>query len=310
MSAVFASLIPVFLVIATGWAARVTGFIEEKHWAGMERVTYVVFFPALVIDTLARADLSSVPVLGVGGALIASILLVAGLTLVLRPFLESAFGIDGPSFTSVFQGATRWNTFVAVAVAGALFGQRGVALMAVAIAAMVPLLNVLALYVFVRFAGGPRQNPRQLLLTFVTNPFIWSCAIGLLLNPLQSYLPKPFFSYVDIIGRAALSAGLLVVGAGLDIRSLVKPRAVHFIAIGLKLLLLPVVAVTIARLVGVERPDIAVVVVASSVPSASAAYVLARQLGGNAPLMAEILTIQTLLAMLTMPLMMGLLTFQ
>jgi predicted permease len=49
-------------------------------------------------------------------------------------------------------------------------------------------------------------------------------------------------------------------------------------------------------------------VIAASVPTASAAYVLARQLGGDAPLMAEILTLQTLLAMITMPLMVALLS--
>jgi hypothetical protein len=179
--------------------------------------------------------------------------------------------------------------------------------MAVAIAAMVPLLNVLALYVFVRFAGGPRQSPRQILRTFVTNPFIWSCAVGLLLNPVGQWLPAPVLGYVDIVGRAALAAGLLVVGAGLDLKSLSRPGPPHFLAIVLKLVALPVIAVLIARFLGVDGPDLAVAVIASSVPTASASYVLARQLGGNAPLMAEILTIQTLLALATMPLMMALL---
>ncbi len=307
MSSVFASLIPVFLVIATGWLARVTGFVDEKHWAGLERVTYVIFFPALIIDTLVRADLGSVPVVSVGGALIAAILTMSALLLVLRPTLQRTMNLDGPSFTSVFQGATRWNTFVGVATAGSLYGQRGVALMAVAIAAMVPLLNVLALYVFVRFAGGPRQSPRQILRTFVTNPFIWSCAVGLLLNPVGQWLPAPVLGYVDIVGRAALAAGLLVVGAGLDLKSLSRPGPPHFLAIVLKLVALPVIAVLIARFLGVDGPDLAVAVIASSVPTASASYVLARQLGGNAPLMAEILTIQTLLALATMPLMMALL---
>jgi predicted permease len=43
------------------------------------------------------------------------------------------------------------------------------------------------------------------------------------------------------------------------------------------------------------------------VPSASAAYVLARQMGGNAALMAEILTLQTLLALVSMPLLISVL---
>jgi hypothetical protein len=71
---------------------------------------------------------------------------------------------------------------------------------------------------------------------------------------------------------------------------------------------MPLIAVSLARLFGVEGSDIAIAAIAASVPTASASYVLARQLGGNAPLMAEILTLQTLLAMLTMPMMIALLT--
>jgi malonate transporter len=301
MSAVFASLVPTFLLIATGWLCRATNFVDDKQWAGLERVTFVIFFPALIVDTLARADLSSVPVVGVGGALIGAILLIATIVLALRPVLERRLGIDGPSFTSIFQGATRWNTFVAISVAGSLFGQRGIALIAVAIAAMVPLLNLLAFYVFIRFAGRPRQSAWEILRSFLTNPFIWSCALGLALNLLAPPLPKPLAGYIDIMGRAALAAGLLIVGAGLDIRRLAKPGAPHLIATGLKLFLLPVMAVTLGRFIGLNGDDIVVTMIAASVPSASASYVLARQMGGNATLMAEILTLQTLIALVSMP---------
>ena len=307
MSAVLASLIPTFLIIATGWLCRDTGFVSEQHWAGIERGTYLIFFPALTIDTLSRADLSSVPVLGVGGALIGAILSMAVLVLTLRPLLERHLAVDGPSFTSIFQGATRWNTFVGLAVAGSLFGQRGIALIAVAIAAMVPLLNLLAFYVFIRFAGRPKQSPWDILRSFVTNPFIWSCAVGLALNLLAPPLPKPLAGYIEVMGRAALAAGLLIVGAGLDIRRLARPGVPHALAAGLKLILLPLMAVTYPGLAGVSGDDMSVTVIAASVPSASAAYVLARQMGGNASLMAEILTLQTLLALVSMPMMISLL---
>jgi predicted permease len=306
MSAVFATLVPTFLIIATGWLCRITGFVDDKQWAGLERATFVIFFPALIVDTLARADLTSVPVLGVGGALIGAILLMSATVLGLRPLLERHLAVDGPSFTSIFQGATRWNTFVALAVAGSLFGQRGIALIAVAIAAMVPLLNLLAFYVFIRYAGRARQSPWQILRSFLTNPFIWSCALGLVLNQILPPLPKPIAVYIDMMGRAALAAGLLIVGAGLDIRSLAKPGIPHLIATGLKLLLMPALAVGLGRLIGLDGNDIVVTVIAASVPSASAAYVLARQMGGNAPLMAEILTLQTLVALVSMPLLISL----
>jgi hypothetical protein len=40
-------------------------------------------------------------------------------------------------------------------------------------------------------------------------------------------------------------------------------------------------------------------------PTASSAYILARQLGGDAPMMAAIITGQTLLSAITIPLMLG-----
>jgi predicted permease len=79
------------------------------------------------------------------------------------------------------------------------------------------------------------------------------------------------------------------------------------LSVALKLLLLPLTVVSLARLLGVDGADRAVAVIAASVPTSGAAYVLARQLGGNAPLMAEIVTVQTLFAMVSMPLMMAVL---
>lgn len=297
---VFSTLLPVFLVMALGWLLRVTSVVRDEHWPGLEHVTYAVFFPAFIIDTLARADLTSVPVLGVGGALIGAILVLAATLLGARRLLGRAIGLDGPSFTSLFQGATRWNTFVALAVAGNLHGQAGVALMAVAVAAMVPLLNVLAVVVLVRHAAGRPQTAAQVLLTLLRNPFIWSCAIGVALNLLPP-LPKVIASAVEITGKPSLAVGLMVVGAGLDLRSLARPRPVHLVAVGLKLLALPLIAVLIARALGVAGQDLSLTLAAAAMPTASSAYVLARQMGGNAPLMAEIITLQTLFALVTIP---------
>lgn len=307
MISVLDSVIPVFLLIAAGWLARVSGLIEDKHWSGIEQATYYLFFPAIIIDTLARADLGSVPVLGVGGALVGAILIIAAALLAMRPLLERSLGLDGPSFTSLFQGSTRWNTFVGLAMATTLFGPRGVTLMAVAIAAMVPLLNTLALYVLVRYAGGPPQTPLQTLRSFVSNPYIWSCAIGLALNASGAPVPKAVGSFIEILGRAALAAGLLIVGAGLDVRRLARPEPVHLVSIVLKLFVLPLIAVTLARLAGVGGLDLEVTIVAAAVPTASGSYALAKLMGGNAALMAEIITIQTLASLATMPVMIALL---
>jgi malonate transporter and related proteins len=63
---------------------------------------------------------------------------------------------------------------------------------------------------------------------------------------------------------------------------------------------MPLVAVALALQFGLTGPNLVVVASCSSVPTSSSAYVLARQMGGDAPLLAQIITLQTIIATLTM----------
>jgi predicted permease len=65
--------------------------------------------------------------------------------------------VDGPAFTSVFQGGIRFNNYVGLTVASGLLGTPGLALAAVANAVIVPTANVLAILVFARFAKRRRR---------------------------------------------------------------------------------------------------------------------------------------------------------
>jgi predicted permease len=44
-----------------------------------------------------------------------------------------------------------------------------------------------------------------------------------------------------------------------------------------------------------------IVAICAAVPTSPSAYVMARQMGGDAPLLAQIITLQTILAAVTMP---------
>ncbi len=63
----------------------------------------------------------------------------------------------------------------------------------------------------------------------------------------------------------------------------------------------------IAPVFGVEGLTAKVAILFTALPSASTAYVLARQLGGDAELMAGNITASTLLAAITLPAMLALL---
>ena len=301
MLAAFSALVPVILLIVAGFWLRRTLLPEEMQWNGIERLTYYILFPALIIDTLARADLSRVPIWGVGGALFLAILLMTGLCLALRPWLAVRFGIGGPAFTSIMQGSTRWNTFVALVLAASLFGPVGVALASVAIIAMIPVLNVIHVWSLARFASDHPPTRSAIVGVLLVNPLIWSCLAGLLLNVLGLPLAAPLHDFADALGRASLACGLLSVGAGLQVSGLIRPSPAVLLTTGLKLVLMPVLAISLGLMFGVTGPSLAVVACCSGVPAPPGSYVMARQMGGDAVLLAQILTLQTMLAIVTIP---------
>src|SRR5256884_9816784 len=258
MIAVGAALLPVFLLIITGFLLRRWLIGEDAHWVGLERLLYYVMFPALLIESLARADLSKVPVLAVGGTLLAAVLLMAALCLALRPVFARHLGADGPAFTSLFQGATRWQTFVALAVAGNLYGDLGLALSSVAMVAMIPVLNAMSVWVLVRYASTSIPDWRAVLMTIARNPFIWACFVGLTLNPVSAWIPQPAHAFVDALGRSSLALGLLIVGAGLRIAELIRPNAVMAVTCFLKLVVMPALAVGVGYACGLSGTNLAV----------------------------------------------------
>lgn len=300
MAVVISALLPVFLLIVLGVILKRSLMRLETQWHGLERLTYYVLFPTLLIQTLVKADLTNVPVAGVGGALLLSALVMSLLCLALRP-LFSRLAIDGPAFTSIFQGATRWQTYVALAVSGNLFGETGLALASVAMVAIIPLVNVFSVSVLAHYASPEKQPVRAIVMTVVKNPLIWACAIGLAVNVTHLPLPKIWHEVAEALGRSSLGIGLLVTGAGLHLDGLLRPSLAASIAVFFKLVLMPVLGIALALWFGISGPGLAIVAACSAVPASSSAYVLARQMGGDAPLLAQIITLQTILAAVTMP---------
>jgi malonate transporter and related proteins len=80
-----------------------------------------------------------------------------------------------------------------------------------------------------------------------------------------------------------------------------RPNLAATVAVFLKLMLMPVLAIALALWFGLSGSNLSIVAACSAVPSSSSAYVLARQMGGDAPLLAQIITLQTILAAITMP---------
>lgn len=298
MESITGALGPLFLLILLGVGFGYWRWPHDSFWAQMERFIYYALFPAMLVATLATADVAQVPVGRLALVLLGAMALFGVLLWQLRRWL----GLSGAAFTSVFQGAVRFNTYVGVAGAAALHGQLGVTTAAVAVALMVPVVNVLCVGSFVAAGTLGSASLGKSVMALAKNPLIVSCLVGIALNLTGIGLPGWSDATISLLGSAALPLGLIAVGVGLRPMALLRIDRGVVATNVVKLVLMPAVVVVLAWLLGLDPVSRDIAVLFAALPTATSAYILARQLGGDADLMAAIITGQTLLAMLTLPL--------
>ena len=231
-------------------------------------------------------------------AVIGSFATMAVVTIALRPALAAT---PGPSFASVVQGGVRWNGMIPLAVATPLFGPEGAALAALMLAPSVPLVNVVCVAALSRWGEGASPTLRVFLARLATNPLILASLAGGLWNIADLPLTGPVASALGLLTGAAIPLSLLNIGAGLDLTSIRGQRIALGVAVALKLLLAPLVMWGWAIALDLSPLATAVLVTGGAAPGAAASYVLARELGGDAPLTAAHVTSTTALATLTLP---------
>lgn len=300
MTVIFESIFPVFLLVLLGVFLKRTPLIDGSLWHGLEQLGFYVLFPCLLFSTLATADFTGIRADMTGFAAIGSITLMSASLLALWPLLK-ARSVSASSFTSVFQTATRWNGFMALAIAHKLYGPLGLSLTALLMTLIILPVNLYNVAVLVWFNDGPR-GMRVFALKIISNPLIIASVSGIFVNTLGVPIYGPLLDAITMLASASLSLGLVMVGAGLKVADALRPSPVAMLAVVLKLIVMPLFMVGFSYLLGIRGDSLLVIALGASVPTAMNGYLLAKQMGGDAPLYAAVATMQTAVSFFSIPL--------
>ncbi|MGL5818911.1 MAG: AEC family transporter [Phycicoccus sp.] len=299
MNVVLDAVVPVVLLLGLGWLLRRWFLTDPAVWSGLEWLGYRLFTPALFVGAIAATDLDAVP----AGPLLVSLVTPVLVTTAVVIATWRALRADGPRVTSLLQGSIRLNTYVGLLLASALYGDEGLATFALACAIMVPLVNLVSVVALARYGdGGPGGRRPTLWRELLTNPFLQGCGGGLALGLLGVDLPGPVAVWLGQLAAPAVACGTLVAGAALTFRLRVRDAVDIGVVTVIKLAMLPLAAAGIAVSLGVTGAVLGAVVIVCALPSAPSAFVLAGRMGGDTRLMASITGVQTVLAIVTVPL--------
>lgn len=297
----FTALWPVFALLILGLVLARSGFVEAAFWPNAERFIYFFCFPALLVTRVAQADVDAQE----GWQLLWAVIIVLGLGTLLLFLIQRLLNFPSGAFTSLYQGVVRFNTFIILGISASLNPENGLVLAAIIAAVMIPLVNVLTVMVFA-LMNDTKPSLRRVLEQMATNPLIVSCLVGICLNVTGVGLPPVMLPVLDLLAQIALPLGLLAVGAAINLKAIRTSGRELGLAVVLRLGIMPLIGISVALGLGLSFEATQIFMVFTAVPTASAAYILARQLGGDAPLMANILSVQTLIAFLSLPLSLSL----
>jgi predicted permease len=283
------ALWPLFALIVGGYLLRRWDFPGDAFWPAAERLNYFILFPALLFSSLATAPLDN-PALP---RLALAVFLGLGIGWVVLLFARRVLGWPAARFGAITQGILRFNTYLGLAAIGSLYGKDGLAMAALMLALMVPLVNLMSVWALTAERG---VSLRGLLLPVAKNPLILACLAGALVNLAGFGLPGGTDRLLNLLAVASLPLGLLCVGAALRPQELAGEVPALAWNCALRLLAMPALALAVARLLGLPAMESSILVLFFALPTAPTAYVLTRQLGGDSHLMAGIITLQTLLA--------------
>ena len=297
IASIAAALVPIAALLGLGVALRrVRGFGDPAFWSGAERLAYFVLLPVLLFVNIATVDLAGVPLARMAAAVVVPTLLV---TVVLFA-LHRVVAPTAPAFTSVLQGGIRFNTYIGLSLAGSLFGSEGSAVAAIVAAILVPTVNVISSLGFEFLRTGP-TSLLALIKAIVTNPLVLGCVAGAAANITGLGLPDVAATVLDPLAAASLPIGLLCVGAGLQSFSMRAHARAIIASTLIKLLVLPGLSLTALAILDIPTVPALVGLIFQSIATASSGYVMARQLGGDAKLMAALIAGQTVVMLLTLP---------
>ena len=303
---IFLLISPVFILIILGNLLRRIGVPELSFWHVSDKLIYWVLIPALLFHHVSQITLSSTMLANYAVVILSGLFVVTTLSFI----AGKLFGYTPLIWTSVMQGAARHNAFIALAIAGSLFGDKGLALGAIFMVILIPVINIVIVSIMTSTLNqvvGYNSRPSifDVLFELIKNPFILAIATGLVISFVDAERIIIIHETTGLLGSAALPIMLLSIGANIKIREISSAITPIIIANVLKLLVFPIVVFFVAKSMNLSLFETTIAVIFAAVPTAASSYSLAKQFGGEAQLMTSIITIQVALSFITIPIILA-----
>jgi malate permease and related proteins len=299
------TLAPLVLLIALGVALARIRFLGSAFIADLNKLAFWIALPALLFTSASGAAAPD------RGTLRLFAVLVVGTAVIVLLAFAASFALRMPANTrgTLMQAAFRGNlAYIGIPVLAYSFAesptessQRAMATAVIVMVLTMALYNILAVIVLQSSVHAPGGiDWRRSAFAILSNPLLLAGMLGLLVPLLQITLPSFLQRALDALGAAAVPIALMCIGGSLATTQLRGRRSWIVTAAVLKVAVLPSLVFLFTRLAGLEPADQRTALVLASCPTAAAAFVMARQMGGDEALASGSIALSTLLSFISL----------
>jgi len=290
-------VLPVFAVIALGALLKHLGLIDAPFLQQTNRLVYYVCLPLLLFFEIGRADFLA----NFNGRLVIGSILAVTVTFLIS-YAYTALRNYPAAARGVFsQGAFRGNiAYVGLAIVFNALGQSGLTRAGILMGFIVPFLNLYAILALLwPHRATTDRGAAYMLRQVAFNPLILASFAGILWSFFAIPTPLLLERSLKIATGMALPLALLAIGGSFSIERLRGDLFTAALAAGAKLVWMPLLAAGILLGLGVGGTDLEIGVLIAGTPAATANYIMAQQLKGDAELAGTIVMLSTLLSAFT-----------
>lgn len=289
---------PIFLIVLVGLVLRRSGQISADFIAIASKLVFNVCLPLLMFIAITESNVDFAKSWRL--ALFSGVL--ALLSFLLAWLVAGWASVAAENKGVAVQGAFRSNLgIIGIALCANAYGQEGLAVGALILAAVTPLYNVFSLYALTRCLDADRPiNWLNLLLNIVKNPLVMSILLAFLCVSFGWRLPAILHDAGSYLSRMTLPLALITIGGSLSLSALKASSRLSAVVVFSKLVLVPVTVGIAAWWLGFGGIELGCLVLMFASPTAAAAFVMVRAIGGNSALASNTIALSTLLSLLTL----------
>ncbi|MCK8084477.1 AEC family transporter [Vibrio sp. 1CM8B] len=288
---------PICLMLFLGVMLKRIGLINDNFIDVASKVVFQVTLPAMLFLSIVQSNHN----FSASSALVA-FGVIANFIFFLFTIFSTKLVFKGSKDQGVIvQGGFRANTaIIGLAYVANIYGNQGVALAAIYVASLTVLYNIQAVIALTPKGEDTGAKAIKVIAKSITkNPLIIAIFLAVVFYALSIPIPKMVTDAGQYLAKLTLPLALLCTGGSLDISSLKQEKLATWFSSSYRLIVSPLLITLAALALGFEGLDLGLIFLMSAAPTAAASYVMARAMGGNATLAANIIALTTMASLIT-----------